>query len=309
VGDILNNRLAQQKFQQEQFSDLAKTIQAQRQNEAFGEQASNAGLLPGVDTSNMNVQQTAALAKLISEQGSEASLNAQRQAMAKWIGADKPLAGGRGGGASSSGGNTVDIYDDQGNYVTSAPSGSVLARQYLAKTYPSLNPGMTASQAAGQAKALGIPEADFFDSSRHYGYQTVPGGVDQQGNAVPLPLSPDQDPSEATHVGIKPSTATNPNAPPIIIPRSVFSGIRQGLGANDSSGNVTPSPGVRPADVQQAQQALQPGSSAPPPATQTQMPQQRFGSEADARGAGYGAGDTVMLFDPDSKQYRPAVLH
>jgi hypothetical protein len=41
---------------------------------------------------------------------------------------------------------------------------------------------------------------------------------------------------------------------------------------------------------------------------QTTMPEQRFGSEQDARAAGHQAGEKVLIFDPATKQYRPAVL-
>jgi hypothetical protein len=81
VGDILKNRQFEQLNVQNQMSNLAKTIQAQRQNEAFGEQASNAGLLPGVDTSNLSADQTAALAKLVQQQGSEATMDAYKRAL------------------------------------------------------------------------------------------------------------------------------------------------------------------------------------------------------------------------------------
>jgi hypothetical protein len=41
---------------------------------------------------------------------------------------------------------------------------------------------------------------------------------------------------------------------------------------------------------------------------QTTMPEQRFGSEQDARAAGHQAGEKVLIFDPATKQYRTAVL-
>jgi hypothetical protein len=44
-------------------------------------------------------------------------------------------------------------------------------------------------------------------------------------------------------------------------------------------------------------------------AGQTKMPSQKFGTEQDARNAGYQAGDTIQLFDPGTKTYRPYLLH
>ena len=50
-----------------------------------------------------------------------------------------------------------------------------------------------------------------------------------------------------------------------------------------------------------------------PPQTAAAPPQQaqqtRFGSEEEARKAGFSSGQTVLLFDPATKRYRPAVLH
>jgi hypothetical protein len=58
--------------------------------------------------------------------------------------------------------------------------------------------------------------------------------------------------------------------------------------------------GVAPSEPAPAQQPQQQSQ---------QMPQTRFDSENDARAAGHKSGDQVMIFDPASKRYRPAVLN
>jgi hypothetical protein len=215
VEGILRNRLGEQQLQFQQSQDLAKAIQAQRQDAAFGEQASNAGLLPGVDTSNMSAAQIALLAQRIQQQGSEASLNEYRQKLgeAATTRADRPSGGGRGGG-----GDTISIYADDGTYLGEAPINSVVARNYLASHNPNLGTQTSPSTAASVAGKMGLTPQSLTDTSGHQGMAYAPGSVDQQGNTTDyLPVSPGDEPTDikVTPKGTNPATG-QPYAPQII---------------------------------------------------------------------------------------------
>ncbi len=240
VGDILQQRRFEQKNLQDQMSNLAKTIQQQRQDAAFGEQASNAGLLPGVDTSGMSAAQVSNLAKLIQEQGSEATLNAQRQAMAKWIGEGKPLdPTGRAGGAASTGKEWVQDANGNWHLVTG-------------------NLGYKAGQGD-----QGNPYAD------RYSMVTTPDVVTYWSPDYSKKLSTQEAETSGNAVAVLPDKTSMPYAD-----YKKMAG--QIVNKYYSNKAVTPSPGVRQSDTDQAQQRLDEeanlpaGPSAPPPADYNQ---------------------------------------
>jgi hypothetical protein len=111
VGDILRNRLATQVNQQQQMSDLAKTIQNQRVGQAFVTQAQASGLLPQGDLGALGAQGPSSVAELIKlrqaeEDPEQAARIALLKSQAGYLDRNKPL-----GGA----GDSTDV--DQGGII------------------------------------------------------------------------------------------------------------------------------------------------------------------------------------------------
>lgn len=84
VHSILQNRLAQQEFQQKTIADAIKQGQDERSRQAFLQAAQNAGVLPQGDYSGMDTKSAAALAQLIQAQTPDTAADALKKAQAAY---------------------------------------------------------------------------------------------------------------------------------------------------------------------------------------------------------------------------------
>jgi hypothetical protein len=283
LAAILNNRRLQQQQTQEALTAAIKAQQDRNSSAAYIQAAQNAGVLPQGDYSGMSEKAASDLAQRIQDQTPDTDVDALHQAMARYYNAGADL-GGRGsyrGGAR--GGSMVTVTDENGDPVLGAdgnpvqvPAGSRLGQQIVADQGNITTPP-SASVASAIAAKMNLPPQSITDTAQHQGMGYVPGGdpgwakgqtgpVDQQGNPTNyLPVSPGDEP---TDIKVSP-TGTDPKTQqpyqPVIVQRDTLEQLRRALQGR----SYRPQRSVSPNDVDQAAQAqgLQPGPSAPPPAS------------------------------------------
>jgi hypothetical protein len=220
VGDILKNRQFEQVNVQNQIANLAKTIREQRENAAFGEQVSNAGLLPGVDTSNLSAAQTAALAKLVQEQH-QTSQEKYYDALTNILNKTGQLPSRQRAGT---GGKVwmPELNNGQGGWVTSGQAFNIRKSQadVLGKQATEIEQQQeTYGLPSGPLPALGTPE-----SGKMHGYVMRDGKLvyaqTPEEQAHPQFVSPGDVLAEELKKPIDPNAATlkYPAVPPIFTP-------------------------------------------------------------------------------------------
>lgn len=274
VTGILRNRLGQQELQQQTVADAIKNIQQQRADEAFVQAAQYNKLLPPGDYSGLSAKGAGTLAELIQQQTPDTVLDALNRAKAGWYN-----RGARGGGGLDQ--PQPQTYTDPQGVTWRVGAGG---RWVPMPKY---------------AQQTGVPDSAYLDPD-----QTEFGDYTKQTGFVPGP-------GDYVRVGgikgdVLPSEQFKVKA------RRLQGQQQGGTDTTDQTNDagVTPTPIPYGQSIPNDQEPLPTiGGQGAPATQQTTMPQQRFGSEADARAAGYRANDTVLIFDPDSKQYRAAVLH
>jgi hypothetical protein len=270
----------QQQQTQEALTAAIKAQQDRNSSAAYIQAAQNAGVLPQGDYSGMSEKAASDLAQRIQDQTPDTDVDALHQAMARYYNAGADL-GGRGsyrGGAR--GGSMVTVTDENGDPVLGAdgnpvqvPAGSRLGQQIVADQGNITTPP-SASVASAIAAKMNLPPQSITDTAQHQGMGLVPGsGVDAQGKPYEtkyMPVSPGDEP---TDIKVSP-TGTDPKTQqpyqPVIVQRDTLEQLRRALQGR----SYRPQRSVSPNDVDQAAQAqgLQPGASAPPPASTATPP-------------------------------------
>jgi hypothetical protein len=289
VSSILNDRREREQQTQKNIADAIKNIQAQRQSGAYGQALQNAGIVPqGVDVSGLSTPQSTELAKLIQDQSPDTESDTLKTAMAAYYNKLATTGGTRG-----------------------SPRPFTQGQQFNALKTQNATLGSQANELEEQNAGYGLPA----DVPSGFGYMKNPDGTLRYAKKPDEVAKPDLvSPTDILKGGNQPDwsgaidPATGQPTMPTFTPEVYKQRQAQSLARRQIleeqarvQQKILNPQNLNQTDVDQANQAQ---------TNQAQtMPQQRFGSEDDARAAGYGSGDTVLLFDPASKQYRAAILH